>query len=163
MSDHFYSVAATGQALQRKRSDIVVGTTSSQSAAGFATDKAAVATALAAVVAALAAEVAALAPVVAADAVLVADGASPTQAHVTTLDAAMTTLSTAQTTLNAAQTTLNAAMATWLADFVAGNPIELRITDAAVKGREGHGFCEFLAAMLEMRDAQVIPAGTILI
>lgn len=118
MADHFYSVAAEGQAMEYKRNDIVVTVSGSQrvgTAAAQATVTADIAT-------------------------LVADGATPTQAHVNTLNTDYTA---------------------FLATLTAGNPIELRITDGAVLGKEASAFCEFLADLLRLRDKQVIPAGTL--
>lgn len=121
MADHVYSIATHGLALQRKRSDITVGTATTQHTASFAADQATVTAAIA---------------------TLVADGATPTQAHVTALNTAYTA---------------------FLADTVAGAPVELRVTDQAMTSREVYQFCEYLADLFATRDAQVIPTGTLLV
>lgn len=119
MADHFYSVSSVGKAMERKPSDIIVGTASTQHSATFAADQTAVTNAVNA---------------------LVADGATPTQAHVTTLSNAWTA---------------------YLADFVTGNPLELRVTDGAASSKQLYQFCEFLADLAAVRLKQVITPGTL--
>lgn len=42
------------------------------------------------------------------------------------------------------------------------NPIELRVTDAALSSRDVYLFCEWMADLFRQRDGQVVPTDMLL-